>query len=123
MGDSLQTGSEGEILAMEKPVVQQVKEMCAEFDPNKLPPQEQVDMALIANSELLPACQQFGQVYSHPVCLEKCYATGKGLETATIDEQSTVTVHIVDRIGSKCVYPYQTPSSSVSLSLAGLLRG
>ena len=92
VSDSLKTGSEGEILAMEKPVVQQVKEMCAEFDLRKLPPCEQADMALTANSELLPACQQFGQVSR--VCPEKWYAMyGKGLEVATVGEQSTVTAH------------------------------
>ena len=104
VSDSLKTGSEGEILAMEKPVVQQVKEMCAEFDPRKFPPCEQADMALTASSELLPACQQFGQVFSHPVCPEKCYATGKGLEVATVGEQSTVTVHAIAH-GSKCAKP------------------
>ena len=101
VSDSLKTGSEGEILAMEKPVVQQVKEMCAEFDINKLQPQEQADMALAVSSELLPACQQFGQVRSG-VCPEKWYATGKGLEVATVGEQSTVTVHSIDAQGSKC---------------------
>ena len=105
VSDSLKTGSEGEILAMEKPVVHQVKEMCAEFDTSKLAPQEQADMALAASSELLPACQQFGQVYSHPVCPEKCYATVKGLEVVTIGEQSTVTVHAIDTRGSKCAKP------------------
>ena len=102
VSDSLKTGSEGEILAMEKPVVQQVKELCAEFDLRKLLPCEQADMALTASSELLPACQQFGQVSR--VCPEKCYATGKGLEVATVGEQSTVTVHAIDAIdahGSK----------------------
>ena len=63
IGNSLKTGSEGEILAMEKPVVQQVKQMCAEYDPRKLQPQEQADVELIV-SELLPACQQFEQVLS-----------------------------------------------------------
>ena len=105
VSDSLKTGSEGEILAMEKPVVQQVKEMCAEFDTNKLAPQEQADMALTASSELLPACQQFGQVYRHLVCPEKCYATGKGLEVATVGEQNTVSVHAIDIEGSKCAKP------------------
>ena len=105
VSDSLKTGSEGEILAMEKPVVQQVKEMCAEFDPSKLAPQEQADMALAASSELLPACQQFGQVYSHPVCPEKCYATVKGLEVATVGVQSTATLHAIDAQGSKCAKP------------------
>ena len=104
VSDSLKTGSEGEILAMEKPVVQQVKEMCAEFDPRKLPPCEQADMALTASSELLPACQQFGQVRSG-VCPEKCYATGKGLEVATVGEQSTVTVHAINAHGSMCAKP------------------
>ena len=101
VSDSLKTGSEGEILAMEKPVMQQVKEMCAEFDSNELKPQEQADMAVAASNELLPACQQFGQVYRHPICSEKCYATGKGLEVATVREQSTVSVHAIDIEGSK----------------------
>ena len=104
VSDSLKTGSKGEILAMEKPVVQQVKEMCAEFDTSKLAPQEQADMALAASSELLPACQQFGQVRSG-VCPEKWYATGMGLEVATVGEQSTVTVHTIDTRGSKCAKP------------------
>ena len=103
VSDSLKTGSEGEILAMEKPVVQQVKDMCAEFDPRKFPPCEQADMALTASSELHPACQQFGQVSR--VCPEKCYATGKGLEIATVGEQSTVTVHLIDTQGIKCAHP------------------
>ena len=105
VNDSLKTGSEGEILAMEKPVVQQVKEMCAEYDPSILQPCEQADMALSASSELLPACQQFGQVFSHLVCPEKCYATGKGLEVATVGEQSTATVYAIDAKGSKCAKP------------------
>ena len=105
VNDSLKTGSEGEILAMEKPVVQQVKEMCAEYDPSKLQPCEQADMALSASSELLPACQQFGQVYRHPVCPEKCYATVKGLEVATVGEQSTVTVYAIDAQGTKYAKP------------------
>ena len=102
VSDSLKTGCEGEILAMEKPVVQQVKEMCAEFDPRKFPPCEQADMALSASSKLLPACQQFGQVSR--MCPEK-YATGKGLEVATVGEQSTVTVHAIDAHGSKFAKP------------------
>ena len=108
VSDSLKTGSKGEILAMEKPVVQQVKEMCAEFDTSKLAPQEQADMALTASSELLPACQQFGQVCSGAltlVCPEKCYATGKGLKIATVGEQNTVSVHAINIVGSKCAKP------------------
>ena len=114
VSDSLKTCSEGEILAMEKPVMQQVKEMCAEFDTNKLQPHEQADMELTASSELLPSCQKFGQVYSHSVCPdkcyatvcpEKCYATGQGLEVATVGKRITVTVHAIDIEGSEFVTP------------------
>ena len=105
VSDSLKTGSEGEILTVEKSVVQQVKEMCAEFDTSKLAPQEQADMALAASGELLPACQQFGQIYISQVCPDKCYATGKGLEVATVGEQNTVSVHAIDIEGSKCAKP------------------
>ena len=94
--------------------------MCAEFDSIKLTPQEQADMALIASSKLLPACQQFGQVLRHP-CPEKSYATGKGLETVTVGEPSTVTVHAVDRVGSKCASPL--PDTNISWEVTITERG
>ena len=122
VSDSLKTGSEGEILAMEKSVVQQVKEMCAEFDTNKLPPQEQADMALATSSELLPACQQFGQVRSG-VCPEKCYATGEGLEVATVGEQSTATVHAIDTRDSKCTKPLPLISCELVMSSGENMEG
>ena len=115
VSDCLKTGSEGEILAMEKPVVQQVKEMYAEFDTSKLAPHKQADMALTVSSELLPACQQFGQVRSG-VCPEKCYATGKGLEVATVGKQSTMTVHAIDIQDSKCAKPLPLISSELVAS-------
>ena len=108
VGDCLKTGSEGEILAMEKQVVQQVKQISAEFDPNKFQPFEPVDMALTASSELLTACQQFGQVdisQTSQLCPEKCYATGKGLEVATVGKQSTIAVHAVDMKDGKFAKP------------------
>ena len=122
VSDSLKTGSEGEILAMEKPVVQQVKEMCVEFDPSKLALQEQADMVLTASSELLPACQQFGQVRSG-VCPEKCYATGKGLEVATVDKQNTVIVHAIDARGSKFSEPLPLISCELVPSSGERMKG
>ena len=49
--ESLRTGSEGEILAMKKPVVKQVEEITAEFKAEVLVPQER------ANVKLQPALQ------------------------------------------------------------------
>ena len=117
VSDNLKSGSEGEILAVEKPVVQQVKEMCAEFDPNHLPPQEQADMILVTSRELLPACQQFGQISC--ISPEKCYATGGGQERATVGEQSTVTVHAVDGQGS--IYSKPLPDTHISCELVSCI--
>ena len=96
VSESLRTGSEAEILGMKKPVVQQITEMSAEFKPDVLALVEQADLKLATTTELLPACKQFGKVYTHPVCPEKCRATGKGLEMATVGEQATATLHAVD---------------------------
>ena len=99
---------------LQRPVVQQMR-MCEEIDINTLSPQEQADMAFVSGCEFLPTLQQFGQVFSHPVCPEKCYATGKGLETATVGKQRSVTVHAIDRVGSKCATCL--PDTSISCEL------
>ena len=106
VSESLRTGSPAEILAMKKPVVQQITEMTAEFKPDVLALVEQADLKLTATStELLPACKQFGQVYTHPVCPEKCRVTGKGLEVATVGEQATATLYAIDTEGKDYVEP------------------
>ena len=66
MKESLRTGSEGEILAMKKPVVKQVEEITAEFKAEILVPQERADIRFSAagTPELSQTCQQFGKVYS-----------------------------------------------------------
>ena len=104
--ESLRTGTEGEILAMKNPVVKQVEEITAEFKAEVLVPQEQADIRFSAKTpELTQTCQQFGKVYSHPVSPERCYATGKGLEVATVGEQATATLHAIDADGKECEQP------------------
>jgi len=104
--ESLRTGSEGEILAMKKPVVKQVEEIMAEFKADVFVPQERADIRFSASTpELTQTCQQFGKVYSCPAFPEKCYATGKGLEVATVGKQATATLHAIDADGKECEQP------------------
>ena len=104
--ESLRTGSEGEILAMKKPVVKQVKEIAAEFKAEVLVPQERADIRFSAiTPELTQTCQQFGKVYFHPVSPERCYAIGKGLGVATVEEQATAILHAIDTDGKECEQP------------------
>ena len=103
---SLRTGSEREILAMKKPIVKQVQEITAEFKAEVLAPQEQADIRFSASTpELTQTCQQFGKIYTCPASPERCYATGKGLEVATVGEQATATLHAMDADGKECEHP------------------
>ena len=118
--ESLRTGSEGEILAMKKPVVKQVEEITAEFKVQVLVPQERADIRFSAcTPELTQTCQQFGKVYSHPVSPERCYATGKGLEVATAGEQASITLYAIDADGKECEQPLVNTSCELVSDAGG----
>ena len=118
--ESLRTGSEGEILAMKKPVVKQLEEITAEFRAEDLVPHERADIMFSANTpELTQTCQMFGKVYTHPVSPERCYATGKGLELATVGEQAIAILHTVDTDGKKCEQPFVNTSCELVSDAGG----
>ena len=118
--ESLRTGSEGEILAMKKPVVKQVEEITAEFKAEVLAPQERADIRFSASTpELTQTCQQFGKVYSCPVSPERCYATGKGLEVATVGEQATAILYTMDADGKECEQPLVNTSCELVSDAGG----
>ena len=118
--ESLRTGSEGEILAMKKPVVKQVEEIKAGFKAEVLVPQERADIRFSAStSELTQTCQHFGKVYSHPASPERCYATGKGLEVATVGEQATAILHAMDADGKECEQPLVNTSCELVSDAGG----
>ena len=118
--ESLRTGSEGEILAMKKPVVNQVEEITAEFKAEVLVPQERADIRFSASTpELTQTCQQFGKIYSHPVSPENCYATGKGLQVATVGEQGTAVLHAIDADGKECEQPLVNTSCELVSDTGG----
>ena len=69
-------------------------------------PQEQVDIRFSASTlELTQTCQQFGDVYTHPVSPERCYTTGKGLKVATVGELATAILHVIEADGKECEQP------------------
>ena len=105
VSESLRTGSQAEILAAKKPVVQQIEEMTAEFKPELLVPAEQADLKFTATAEITLACSHFGKVYVSDVSPKKCHATGKGLEVVTVGEQATATMHAVNAEGQECEDP------------------
>ena len=122
--ESLRTGSQGEILASKKTVVQQVKEMTADFKPESLVPEQKANMQFThSQKELTLACQQFGKVDTCSACPDKCCAEGKGLHIAVLGETATATVHLVDQEGRECPYPVDVTCELVSGDGSSQVRG
>ena len=122
--ESLRTGSQGEILDMKKPFVQQVKEMTAEFKPETLVPEEQANLKFTSSqTELTRACQQLGQITAHPVCHAKCRAEGSGLTVAMVGEAATATVCVVDQEGRECQRPVEVSCELVSSDGSSRVEG
>ena len=104
--ESRRTCSQGEILGMKSPLVKQVNDLTGSFKPQTLALAEQADV-VFAHSlpELVKTCQQFGKVYCHPVCPEKCRASGKGIKVAMRGQTAAVSVEALDREGEAYLRP------------------
>ena len=100
---SLNTGTQGEILEMKAPLLKQINRLNTDFSPDTLAPEEKADILLVADSDLHHACKKFAEVV---VALpDKCYATGNGLKSATVEELTTVLVQAVDEDGKETKKP------------------
>ena len=101
--DSLKRGSEGEVMKMKNGVMKQMKEMTDNFTPDMLPPCENANVNFTSS---LPTqvnqLQQFGKVFLQQTSPDKCFATGKGLETAELGERATALLNVVDDKEKAC---------------------
>ncbi len=102
----LQAGCEAEFLAMKQSVLKKIHSIEASASPSSKGTLEddegEVYFEAKGFSELTNQCKGLGHIYCHPVCPEKCYASGKGLEVAEIGEPSVATLHAVDHRGKEC---------------------
>ena len=118
---SLKTGTKGEILAMKTPVLKQIGQITAEFNPNTLAPEQEANIQLVVDDslDLLQACKEFAGVVAQSVYPEKCYTTGDGLKTATVGEEATVTLHARDKDDRECTVPIQNLTAELVCSKDG----
>ena len=121
--ETLRTGSQGEILAMKKPVTQQVKEMCAEFKPDFLVLKEQADIKFVHRDiKLTRACQQFGKVCAYSVSPVNCQAAGPGTQVAMVGELARATLHARDEEGREYLEPVEVSCELVPSDGASQIR-
>ena len=97
VSECLQVGSEGEIMKMKKRVVGQVNTTTAEFNVDTLAPCEDANFEFVVAPNFADACHQVGDVYVPAAVPKKCYATGKGLEVAVVNEKATACVYTLDQ--------------------------
>ena len=101
--------SQGEILGMKSLLVKEINELTASFKPATLVLAEHADMRFTHRlSELVETCQQFGKVYCHPVCPEKCQASGKGIQTALREQTAILSVEAFDKEGEAYLWPVES---------------
>ena len=107
--ESRRTCSQGEILGMKSSLVKQINELTSSFKPETFALAEQADMRFSHSvPDLVKTCQQFGKVYCHPVCPEKCRASGKGIKAASRGQTVTVSVEALDREGEAYLWPVES---------------
>ena len=99
--ESRRTCSQGEILRMKGPLVRQIDDLTSSFKPETLALTEQADLKLAHSlQELMKTCQQFGKVDCHPVCPDKCRASGEGIRLAVRGQAVTLSVEALDSDGT-----------------------
>ena len=107
--DSLKRGSEGEVMKMKNGVIKQIKEMTDNFKPDMLSPCENANVKFTSSLPIqVSQLQQFGKVVLQQTSPEKCYATGKGLETAEPGERATALLNVVEDKEKACPIPVES---------------
>ena len=120
MRESLKTGSQEEVLLMKSSVVSQVAELTATFPPDMLKPSADADVIYSALNNISIMCQNYGQV-SEPGALDPSSSniTGNGMETAVVEETSTIFFQAINFMGQ----PYQGSIQSSECELVSELTG
>ena len=96
VGQSLKAASHAEVMKMKVAVLKQVEDVTTMFEQVTLSPCESANVKFTASSQLMSACQEFGELHVSRISPEKCYATGKGKEMADLSESATAVVHVFD---------------------------
>ena len=91
------TGSQGKILSRKSSLLKQVNDLADSLKPENFPLAVQADMFLTHNlPELMNACQEFGNVYCHPVCPDRCHASCEGIKVITRGKEVVFSVAVLD---------------------------
>ncbi len=120
MKKSLQTDSLCDGLKAKAGVVKQIKELTAPLQPDLLKACTKADMVFSGSVSTLADCQNYGRLLKHSDLFPPwCHATGRGLEVASVEEKSTVTLRTVTYRNEL----YTEPVISIECDLISAITG
>lgn len=107
MEENLQRSSSWEdVVIMKEKIFPQMKELSTKsiaFQPDMLKPNTEANMIFIAPANFVAECGNYGQVSTlNSPDPSKCYAAGKGVETAVVGQSSIVTLRTIDFSSQPC---------------------
>ncbi len=100
MRESLERGSQEDVVMTKQKMIGRVKHT---FQPDMLNPNTEADMILLAPTDFALQCKKYGHIstLSSPDP-SKCYASGKGIETAFVGEASTAILRVLNFNNQPC---------------------
>ena len=100
----LETGSKEEIVGVKNVLVRQIEEANSYFKPDILKPKANADLKFTSSTGATSICRNHGSLHSSELLPDptQCYATGPGLEAASVGETASVVVQGVNSWGDPC---------------------
>lgn len=99
---SLQTGTQGEVLAAKKAVLKKIADLTADFQPQSLVPREQADTKVAPSDAALKSCGEFADLYAAPVHPAPGKCTLHTIPKWSFPEKEVkTTLNIIDANGKK----------------------
>ena len=116
---SLDTHRHGEILKVKTTVMSQLKKLTAPLEFDVLTPKE-ARVEFIVSPNVTTMCQNYGHIISRSEPdISQCIASGEGLKTAMVGEESTISIQMKDFKGK----PYRRPIESLQCELVSEVTG
>ena len=104
MRENLERGSQADVVLTKTKMISRMKEMSDAFQPGILEPSATANMMLLVpTANFIAQCEQLGEVSTQSAPdPSKCYATGKGIQTAVVGQVSTLTLRILNYNSQPC---------------------
>ena len=121
MSENLEKGSEGDVVMVRKRIVRRAMELSNAFQPEMLKPNTEANMIFLAPVDFTTDYGQVSTVSSPDP--SKCYATGRGIESATVGEPSTAVIRILNFNSQPCKDPLSLEFELLSEISGALAKG